>query len=332
MANFLKINLALLAIVYISSCQIEDDHGTIQSQHGELIGEYFPYSEIYFNEHKKEMYFLTYEYEQSYESVLILALNYETNEISILFKQDLTNSQIALISYEEENQRFLFLEYRYDDDKTFVNEFNVSTGNKKVIFSVTGQLPGVIANRDYLFFNYNYDSLFIIQSDFNGITKQFKNVNGEVVYAIPGTSWIIIRKFIDSRKYQIYDYKQEAIIFQGQTAEWSYQGKFYVHNGEIFYYSDYQGGIINFETDEIIYSLSTRDVLLDFNPISSKLVFLRDDVSQIYHPQLMVSDLKGEINNYQVIYGRYIAFSKILNDGNTIIYYVDGKFYKVSVK
>lgn len=323
-----KMSLVLLAAC-LFSCEIKDDRGTVLSDQGEFIGEFTPLYNVLYNESRQEIYFVDHE---SYEYITLLSLNYETKEVSTLFKINRNSSDLRLIRKQEVEKRLLFITWDYSANTqiTMLHEIDLETLEHNQVLTHALDEYRISANQDYLFFNYEYINNYILKSDFEG-NMELLDIQGEVVYAIPGTNQIILQNNINTgQEHLIYDYDLDNIVLT-KAIGYYYPDRFYTYSDQIFY-SDYQR-VVNFKTDHVLYYTGAfNQMFLDFNPVSNKVVFNKFDEGDLYSPRLILRDLNDDDSDFSLLHGRHIAYAKILNDGKTVIYYDGQGFYKISTE
>jgi hypothetical protein len=327
----------------LASCKIEDEHGTpkfvaglgdFDSKHGQLLGEFIVQSDFYINDRYRELYFLGCITNSEWcEETALISLNYESG----VFKT-LLNGQVSIPEKQPFGSKVFFFKHIYSANKVEIYELDVPTQEYQLLWSEDGSIDPyqVSINQEYAFFNRDYEFSKVYKRDFNG-HEETLDIAGEVLYAIPNTSQILLRDINDYKAF-IYDYESYDIIFKSPVDYYFY--KVYSNGTDVFYLNDYNyRSIANLKTNEIVIESLNNQYLADFNPYCLKAIFIETTqihsapLYQMHQTELSIIDIDGYKSFTPVIlYDDYIEFTRILNDGNTVIYSSMGKMYKTSIE
>jgi hypothetical protein len=339
--------LPFVLLIFLTSCEIEDEHGTPEfvfgyekntSQQGDQITDYVTNTEFFVNEKAKEIYIVGCTTQDGWcENQTIYSINYESGSEFEVFTFNRSNSNVQIIRNQPIVNRLLFTEFRYGTGKLVLYSIDLDTHKYHEISDIIVNEYSVAANKEFVFYHYEYDSLFIIKSDFDEKTELL-NIRGEIVYALPDMPEIIVQNPTDG-KYSIYNYELDSVVFEKTSSV--YPWKFYSFESEIFYLDDYYTPSIKmFKSDMAIYHLSNEGNFMDFNPICDKVVVWKayptdqNAYFQPLHSRLIVEDLDEHVFTTPVsLYDEWIDFAKILNDGKTIFYEtMEGKLYQTTIE
>jgi len=331
----------LIFIIFSWSCKIEDDHGTVEfvlfnddfeSLRGTLLGEYYTYENFIVNEQSKEVYLINCG-GQICEPHIIKSLNFETGSSRKIYESLNPELNIILADYIPTTNTLYFWENNYLEQHLIA--FDVNTLKYKIIQSGNGYMA---VSPDFVFLNYEYDSLFIKKIDNNG-NVELLGVRGLVRQASQDTPEILIQNS-DWTSQLIYNYETNSTRL---TRPFEYNIlKFYPwRDDKLYYLTDYYGQIKNFLTDEILFSPASPDqYLIDFNPTCMKVVYFEEKILdsssqyQYKNIQLRIKDINSGETDIPVninTYNEFIGMAKLLDDGKTIIYTINEQFYKATI-
>jgi len=334
--------LLLLSVLYLS-CEIEDDHGTIEYVltgddlmviKGESLGNYYTYEDFVVNEQSQVIYFVNCGGQSGMcEQHIIRSLNYETGESKVIYQSPDPNIMIILFDFIP-GTNTLYFHATYYPAENFI-AINVNTLTSKVLS--TGMWNTAV-NGEYVFNNYEYDSHLIKKINLNG-SEEILNTTGNIMKASQNTPEILVQD-PNGLEYFIYNYQTDVKTFTQQIEY--YISTFYTWYDDLFYLTEYPGySIKNFKTDETIFTLPSSSLFIaNFNPLCLKVGYIEEkpvskfsEYYQIQNQQLIVKDLTSDETHLAVsLYNDWINRVKILDDGNTIIYTSGDRFYKTTIE
>lgn len=338
----------VFVILFIFSCQIEDEHGTfkfaaglgdLDSQHGELIGEFFLHGSFFTSERFRSIYFVGCQSSDSWCSELALfAINYETSESKELYRINTENADISIVYHHIVDQKLFFVVQNHSSNQTTLFYTDLESGiSKEVGTREYFDHFRVFVGAGYIYYNYDYHNFSIYQVDFDG-NEQLLDLQGELLLAFPEIEKLLLRNPTNGKVF-IYDLNINAIEFESTTD--LYTNDFYVNQNDI-YFLDNSGlpSITVLKTNEILFETAQDYFLLDFNPVCMKSLFIHNETisSNTYYnlnsSSLIIQNNLGQLENTPItVYEEWIDFAKILNDGQTIIYVtMEGKIYKTTIE
>lgn len=311
-----KVSFVFL-VAYLFSCEIEDDRGVVRSDQGKSLGSYNTGGPILVSENRKESYFITYDNAEMAES--LVSVNYETGTYNVLYSApNNPYTQLILFENQELQNRILFIASEYADNNTTTALYSIDLDSKDRSWILAPNLDNyrITANRNYIFYNYEYNQNYIIKADFSG-NSEVLPVRGDVVYAVPGTDQLLIRVFRnDQVKYQLYDHEANVLLDEmpgSYTAS-----KFRVLN-ESIYLVEYDR-VVELLTNTAIFS-SAGEFLYDYDPETNMVLSSKHEDFDFFSPRLMLRDL-DDGSEITVLHGVYLRdFAKILAEEKSVLYY-----------
>jgi len=332
----------LILIIFSWSCEIEDDHGTLEfvlfnddlmSIYGEPLGNYSTHENFIVNEQSMEVYLINCG-GMICDPYIITSLNYESGSARKIYESPDLQLNIILTDFIQSTNTLYFWENNYLGQHFIA--FDVNKLKYKIIQSGYGD---VAVSPDFVFLNYEYDSLFIKKIDRSG-NEEILGIRGIVTLASQDSPELLIQNVATSQ-YLIYNYETAETVLT-KPIDYNIQ-RFYRWKGDdLFCAVDYPAGIKNFITDEILFSPnSSNQFLINFNTESKKIICYEEKVIgnsiqyQYRNIQLQVKDFVSGATDIPVninTYNEYIGMAQMLDDGKTIIYTLNEKFYKATIQ
>lgn len=333
---------ALILLIFCWSCEIEDEHGTVEfvlgvgdfeSVRGTPLGEYFTHENFIVNEQTKEI-FLVNCGGKICNTHIITGLNYESGSERKIYESPDPGLNIILTDFIQSTNTLYFWENNYLGQHFIA--LDVNTLKFKMIQSGYGN---VAVSPEFVFLNYEYDSLFIKKIDRNG-NEEILGLRGLVTLASQDTPELLVQS-VDGSQHIIYNYETGESVL-AKHIDYNIN-KFYQWKGDDLFYSvGYPAFLKNFKTDAILFSpTSSNQFLINFNTEIKKILCVEEkligntDQYQYRNIQLQVKDIiSGEtdipvnINSYS----ESIGMAQLLNDGRTIIYTLNEKFFKATIE
>jgi hypothetical protein len=328
-------------LIFFWSCEIEDEHGTIafvlsdkfESTRGKSLGEFFTHENFLMNEQSQEIYLINCG-GGICEPHIITSLNYESGSTRKIYEGQDPQLNIILTDFIQSTNTLYFWENNYLEQRFIA--LDVNTFEQKIIKSGYGN---VVVSPDFVFVNYEYDSLYIKKIDRNG-NEEILGIRGNVYLASQDSPEILIQN-IDQPEWLIYDYKSNQITFRKHAAFFYSDQFFRWSTFGLFYTTDDGSHIRNFRSDDILFKLAASDsYICFFNPACQKVVYgetkivmRSSEYLQFWNFQLIVKDLQSDNTDVLVsTINESIGVAKLLNDGQTIIYTLNGKLYKSTIE
>ena len=336
---------SILILFSLFSCQIEDDHGTFEfvskgqipeSRYGELVGTTNIFSKFFVDEKRKEIIYLCPENQEQFQ-LQINSLNFETGEIQILINHPGNESHISIVDYDQTKSICYYLLSNQNTGIGKLYQYDIDHRESKPI-PIDHDLyeDHVFIGNDLIFFNNDYDPIFIYKSDIEGNVHTL-NIKGEILMAVEDHPEIIAYDHFNERLLK-FNYELDSIVFEQITSD--FPRKFYNSDKGIISFYEYPNSTFKyFDSEVVLYRAANSVYEIVLNPICLKILYKQEENLQLYERNLLIQSLvledilQGESQIPVEIYDDYISQFMLLNDCKTIIYVVgDGNIYKASIE
>ncbi len=335
-------NFVPIFLIFCWSCEIEDEHGTpefvlfndnLESVRGTPLGEYFTHEDFIVNDQTKEIYLINCG-GKICNPHIVTGLNYESGSERKIYESPDPGLNIILTDFIQSTNTLYFRENNYLGQHFIA--LDVNTLDCKIIQSGYGN---VAVSPEFVFLNYEYDSLFIKKIDRNG-NEEILGIRGIVSLASQDTPEILIQNVATSQ-YLIYNYETARTVL-AKPIDYNIN-RFYPWKGDDLLFSvGYPAMLKNFITDATLYSpSSSTQFLVNFNTEIKKILCVEEKLIgnsnqyQYRNIQLQVKDINSGETDIPVninSYYEYIGMAQLLNDGKTVIYTLNEKFYKATIE